>query len=89
LGSNSFIRVKAGDPIGYLGQFDVLAPDSEAGLDTRYQVHFEVFAKDDLAKVSYISDLDSNGFCDPDNPREFLLSWRITPKKLAIQKHKK
>jgi predicted chitinase len=87
LGSNSFIRVKAGDPIGYLGQFDVLAPDSEAGLDTRYQVHFEVFAKDkptdefvktifakdDLAKVSYISDLDSNGFCDPDNPREFFV----------------
>ncbi len=85
LGANSTLQVKAGDSIGYLGRFDVLNPKSSTGIDSRYQVHFEVFSnekppkqfleaitnKDDLTKISYISDLNSDGFCDPENPREF------------------
>jgi predicted chitinase len=84
---NSAIPVKAGDPIGYLGRCDMLAPETSAGFTTRYQVHFEVFSKekpikefvdaiinkDDLTKVSFISDLDSDGFCDPENPRDFFV----------------
>ncbi len=88
LGANSTLQVKAGDSIGYLGRFDVLNPKSHTSIDSRFQIHFEVFStekppkefleaitnKDDLTKISYISDLNSDGFCDPENPREFFVA---------------
>ncbi|WP_299015283.1 hypothetical protein [uncultured Photobacterium sp.] len=41
----SKVRIKAGDPIGYLGQFDAAQIDSDDGVkETRHQIHFELFS---------------------------------------------
>lgn len=97
-GASSTLHVKAGDSIGYLGRFDVLNPKSSTGIDCRYQVHFEVFSnekppkqfieaitsKDDLTKISYIADLNSDGFCDPENPREFFVALANSTQSAAV-----
>ncbi|WP_106224166.1 glycoside hydrolase family 19 protein [Photobacterium damselae] len=45
-GANSTLSVKAGDAIGYLGQYDVATMDDEAPVSKRYQVHFELLSNE-------------------------------------------
>ncbi|MCL9783992.1 hypothetical protein M9194_21465 [Vibrio sp. S4M6] len=43
-GDHSHLHIKAGTPIGYLGQFDVATLEGKPYFTTRFQIHFELLA---------------------------------------------
>ncbi|MBF9000438.1 hypothetical protein [Vibrio nitrifigilis] len=98
------IPVKAGEPIGYLGRFDVLIYDQERGYvaDKRYQLHHELisldkppkafltafFGDEKAANLQFASDENSHGYLLKKDPSDFFRDLALCAKKSVTNAEK-
>lgn len=94
------ISIRAGEPIGYLGRFDVLENDSEKGyaVTTRYQLHHELmslekppqaflqayYGDEKAESIQFASDNESHGYLLENGLSDFFRNLALCAKRSEV-----
>ncbi|WP_068713694.1 hypothetical protein [Vibrio tritonius] len=94
------ISIRAGEPIGYLGRFDVLENDSEKGyaVTTRYQLHHELmslekppqaflkayYGDEKAESLQFASDNESHGYLLENGLSDFFRNLALCAKRSEV-----